>query len=69
MTRLESLDFLQLLATVFLGVVGIVFTILQARNAMRQNTLTLYEKWDAQVLSQYRSIVWDVWMNLKDGND
>jgi hypothetical protein len=69
MTHLVSLDFLQLLATVFLGVVGIVFTILQARNAMRQNTLTLYEKWDAQELSQYRSVVWDVWMNLKDGKD
>jgi hypothetical protein len=67
MTHLVSFDFLQLLATIFLGVVGIVFTVLQARNARRQNTLKLYEKWDAQELSQYRSVVWDVWKNLKDG--
>jgi hypothetical protein len=69
MARLVSFDFLQLLATVFLGVVGMAFTILQARNARRQNTLTLYEKWDAQELSQYRSVVWDVWTNLKHGKD
>ena len=69
MTHLVSFDFLQLLATIFLGVVGIVFTVLQARNARRQNTLKLYEKWDAQELSQYRSVVWDVWKNLKDGKD
>jgi hypothetical protein len=67
MTGLESFEFLQLLATIFLGVVGIVFTVLQARNARRQNTLKMYEKWDAQELSQYRSVVWDVWKNIKDG--
>ena len=69
MQTLIDVDFLQLLATLFLGVVGSVFTILQARAARRQNTLDLYEKWDAQELSEYRSIVWDVWMNLKEGKD
>ena len=69
MKTLIDMEFLQLLATVFLGVVGIVFTNLQARSVRRQNTLKLYEKWDASELSAYRSVVWDVWMNLKDGND
>jgi hypothetical protein len=69
MKPLTNFDLLQLLATVFLGLVGIAFTILQARNARRQNTLTLYEKWDAQELSRYRSVVWDVWKNLAGGKD
>lgn len=69
MKTLIDIDFLQLLATVFLGAVGIVFTNLQARSVRRQNTLKLCEKWDAPELSAYRSIVWDVWMNLKDGQD
>jgi hypothetical protein len=67
METLINIDFLQLLATAFLGVVGIAFTILQARAARRQNTLLLYERWDTPELSEYRSVVWDVWMDLKDG--
>jgi hypothetical protein len=69
MQTLINIDVLQLLATVFLGVVGSIFTVLQARTARRQNTLELYERWDAQELSEYRSVVWDVWMNLKEGKD
>ena len=69
MLHFNNFDFLQLLATVFLGVVGIVFTVLQARTARRQNTLRLYEKWDEQELSRYRSVVWNVWKNLIDGKD
>ena len=69
MTRLTNFDFLQLLATVFLGLVGIAFTVLQARNARRQNTLKLYERWDAHELSRYRSVVWDIWKNLTDADD
>jgi hypothetical protein len=69
MKTLIDLDFLQLLATVFLGLVGIVFTTLQARSLRRQNTLKLYEQWDAPELSAHRSVVWDVWKDLKDGKD
>jgi hypothetical protein len=69
MKTLINIDFLQLLATVFLGVVGIFFTTLQARSVRRQNTLKLYEKWDAPELSAYRSVVWDVWNDLKDGKE
>lgn len=69
METLINIDVLQLLATVFLGIVGTVFTILQARAARRQNTLLLYEKWDSPELSDYRAVVWDVWMNLKEGKD
>jgi hypothetical protein len=69
METLINLDFLQLVATAFLGVVGIVFTILQARTARRQNTVELYERWDTQELSDYRSVAWDVWMNLREGKD
>ena len=69
MKSLIDLEFLQLLATVFLGVVGITFTVLQARSARRQNTLNLYERWDTEELSRYRSLVWDVWKNLGDGPD
>ena len=69
MMHLANFDFLQLLATVFLGLVGIAFTVLQARNARRQNTLKLYERWDAQELSRYRSVVWDIWKNLTDADD
>ena len=69
MKSLIDISFLQLMATVFLGVVGIIFTRLQARSVRRQNTLALYEKWDTPELSAYRSVVWDVWMNLKDGSD
>ncbi len=69
MTRPSSFEVLQLLATIFLGVVGIVFTKLQARSGRRQNTLKLYEKWDAPELSRYRGIVWDVWKTLDAGQD
>ncbi len=69
MKTLVDIDLLQLLATVFLGFVGILFTTLQSRSVRRQNTLELYEKWDAPELSEYRSVAWDVWMNLKDGTD
>jgi hypothetical protein len=69
MKSLVDLEFLQLLATVFLGVVGITFTVLQARTARRQNTLNLYERWDTEELSRYRSHVWDVWRDLVDGSD
>jgi hypothetical protein len=66
MKILVDLEFLQLVATIFLGVVGITFTVLQARTARRQNTLNLYEKWDTDELSLYRSVAWDVWKDLVD---
>ncbi len=69
MKSLLDLEFLQLLATVFLGAIGITFTILQARTAKRQNTLDLYERWDTDELSQYRNVAWDVWKDLVDRND
>ena len=69
MQRLIDIDFLQLLATIFLGVIGIVFTVLQARSSRRQNTLNLYEKWDSPELSEYRSVAWDVWKNLEGAKE
>jgi hypothetical protein len=69
MKSLVDLEFLQLLATILLGIVGITFTVLQARTARRQNTLNLYERWDTEELSRYRSIAWDVWRDLVDGKD
>ena len=69
MKTLIDIDFLQLLATVFLGFVGLLFTTLQAHSVRRQNTLKLYEKWDAPKLSAYRSIAWDVWKDLLAGKD
>jgi hypothetical protein len=69
MQSLIDIDFLQLLATIFLGVIGIVFTVLQARSSRRQNTLNLYEKWDSPELSEHRAVAWDVWKNLLNAND
>jgi hypothetical protein len=69
MKILVDLEFLQLVATLFLGVVGITFTVLQARTARRQNTLNLYERWDTEELSQYRNVAWDVWKDLVDHKD
>jgi hypothetical protein len=69
MQSLIDINFLQLLATVFLGVIGIVFTVLQARSSRRQNTLNLYEKWDSPELSEYRNVAWDVWKNLEGAKE
>lgn len=69
MKSLVDLEFLQFLATVFLGAIGITFTILQSRSARRQNTLNLYERWDTEELSHYRVFAWDVWRDLVDGKD
>jgi hypothetical protein len=69
MKSLAEFEFLQFMATLLLGVVGIAFTFLQARTARRQNTLSLYERWDTEELSRYRSVAWDVWKDLVNRQD
>jgi hypothetical protein len=49
--------------------VGVTFTLMQARAARRQNTLNLYERWDTEELSRYRSHAWDAWKDLVDRGD
>jgi hypothetical protein len=69
MQLLIDLNFLQFVATVFLGVIGLIFTVLQGHYTRRQNTLNLYEKWDTAELSQYRAVAWDVWKSLSEGRN